>query len=671
MGKGFLLVGILATVLSVFLGFSASAEQTKEGVWEINQTVDDFGDVTEDSETYITTTVEGTFSNTATTDGNLKVVIYYIPDEDPSFSFRLLEYDNTPATYFDDSEMRILFKVNDDVYEHYLIGTAPNGDVYLSDYGELKVKFDQEEDNMTTKEKITLNNQMLEPDLPLEESGVKQVTQFLSNGDDIRFVIYIDSSKYSFSIDAAGFLDMANKAHIPVYDEAKTLMEEGDYKKAEQLFRSINYYLDSEDLANQCVYDEAKELMQEGNYIEAEDILRSIDPFLDSEELINQCIYGEAVSYFEKEDYKKAREEFDRIRNYSDSKERIIECDERETEKIYNDALALMENEQYSEAKEVFDTLGDYLDSKERIVECEEKDIEKTYNEAVSLLNNEEYSKAKTKFLSIGDYMDAEEKAKQCEQLEITQKEEQYKDACGLLEGGNVKEAYSIFIKLGSYEDAEAKVQECEELIQQEENYTSIIDKYVNGEPIDIREMIQEVETLPKDYKDNEGVKEMISLAETILNNHSYIREEKGDFALYIDGFTHFRLVHKTSLDLEDVWEAQWVFEKGAAPYIIGGGYYLLINSANSITAKTISGYHNKYEGNYVYKNDTELNDFQDPNVIKKVQEALNNAGYDCGNPDGDKGPKTTSVIQQYQTDNGLEATGEIDDALLSSLRLK
>ena len=62
---------------------------------------------------------------------------------------------------------------------------------------------------------------------------------------------------------------------------------------------------------------------------------------------------------------------------------------------------------------------------------------------------------------------------------------------------------------------------------------------------------------------------------------------------------------------------------------------------------------------------------YTDVDIIMKVQEALNNAGYDCGAADGKKGPHTTEVIQQYQTDNGLDVTGEIDDALLSSLGLK
>ena len=59
-----------------------------------------------------------------------------------------------------------------------------------------------------------------------------------------------------------------------------------------------------------------------------------------------------------------------------------------------------------------------------------------------------------------------------------------------------------------------------------------------------------------------------------------------------------------------------------------------------------------------------------DRETVKKVQQALNDAGYDCGTPDGIAGKKTAAAITQYQTDNGLEATGVVDDALLGALGL-
>ena len=57
--------------------------------------------------------------------------------------------------------------------------------------------------------------------------------------------------------------------------------------------------------------------------------------------------------------------------------------------------------------------------------------------------------------------------------------------------------------------------------------------------------------------------------------------------------------------------------------------------------------------------------------LTQQVQSSLNQLGYDCGVVDGTKGPNTTFEIQQYQIDNGLEATGEIDDTLLSFLGLQ
>lgn len=59
---------------------------------------------------------------------------------------------------------------------------------------------------------------------------------------------------------------------------------------------------------------------------------------------------------------------------------------------------------------------------------------------------------------------------------------------------------------------------------------------------------------------------------------------------------------------------------------------------------------------------------YSDFETIKKVQETLNNKGYDCGVPDGISGSGTKDAIQQYQSDNGLVISGNIDDTLLNSL---
>lgn len=59
---------------------------------------------------------------------------------------------------------------------------------------------------------------------------------------------------------------------------------------------------------------------------------------------------------------------------------------------------------------------------------------------------------------------------------------------------------------------------------------------------------------------------------------------------------------------------------------------------------------------------------YTDAETIKKVQEALNAEGYDCGAPDGIVGSGTTEQIEKYQTDKGLTVTGTITDEVLESL---
>lgn len=60
--------------------------------------------------------------------------------------------------------------------------------------------------------------------------------------------------------------------------------------------------------------------------------------------------------------------------------------------------------------------------------------------------------------------------------------------------------------------------------------------------------------------------------------------------------------------------------------------------------------------------------EYKDATTIRIVQQALNEAGYNCGNPDGIAGSGTTSAITQYQTDKGLTVNGLVTDELVQSL---
>jgi localization factor PodJL len=54
--------------------------------------------------------------------------------------------------------------------------------------------------------------------------------------------------------------------------------------------------------------------------------------------------------------------------------------------------------------------------------------------------------------------------------------------------------------------------------------------------------------------------------------------------------------------------------------------------------------------------------------AVQNIQAILNQKGYEAGNPDGVMGGKTKAAIVQYQKDNGMELTGEIDETLVRTL---
>ncbi|MGD9915546.1 MAG: peptidoglycan-binding protein, partial [Rhizobiaceae bacterium] len=54
--------------------------------------------------------------------------------------------------------------------------------------------------------------------------------------------------------------------------------------------------------------------------------------------------------------------------------------------------------------------------------------------------------------------------------------------------------------------------------------------------------------------------------------------------------------------------------------------------------------------------------------AIQNIQALLNKNGYDAGGADGKMGAKTKAAIAAYQKDNGMEPTGEVDEALVRKL---
>jgi peptidoglycan hydrolase-like protein with peptidoglycan-binding domain len=53
---------------------------------------------------------------------------------------------------------------------------------------------------------------------------------------------------------------------------------------------------------------------------------------------------------------------------------------------------------------------------------------------------------------------------------------------------------------------------------------------------------------------------------------------------------------------------------------------------------------------------------------LRKVQQTLNDQGYDAGKVDGKWGPRTSAALRKFQGDHGIEATGQINEQTITAL---
>ena len=188
---------------------TAGLEDDSIGSWENTEVVDEFGDAT--GESAIRSVVSGTFSNTATAESDLTVVAFitmgvpayssdFISDNATLISntltyptsaynvqFRLLEYDKTPATHLKSDNMILKTKVGEDVEEYILIGNEDNSDLLVNPVIMGKTSFER-------------NGELLLKDL--------------YEGNDVRCIVEIGSSKYKFTLEAGNFQKIIDENNL-------------------------------------------------------------------------------------------------------------------------------------------------------------------------------------------------------------------------------------------------------------------------------------------------------------------------------------------------------------------------------------------------------------------------------------------------------------------------
>jgi hypothetical protein len=102
----------------------------------------------------------------------------------------------------------------------------------------------------------------------------------------------------------------------------------------------------------------------------------------------------------------------------------------------------------------------------------------------------------------------------------------------------------------------------------------------------------------------------------------------------------------------------------GAGSLMIEGGKEIRLESGTEMEIRTLRG----SQGRELSRSSEGT---IDRDVIRDVQTALNDHGYDAGEADGQIGSKTRAAIRRYQTDNGLPVTGRVDRQTAEKLGIR
>ena len=169
--------------------------------WEIQHYVDEFGDETENG--YLVGTFTGEFSNTATTNSDLTVFVYMLPETYSSgymIAFRLAEYGDHIATYSKYDLLNLSFKIDGETYGVELMGTTPNGDLYLTSH------YAYEDDTLAAHNKTnraTAYNAFFNA----LKDNTGEISCLITIGDMNNIITSVGGSTYRFKLNGNGLAE--------------------------------------------------------------------------------------------------------------------------------------------------------------------------------------------------------------------------------------------------------------------------------------------------------------------------------------------------------------------------------------------------------------------------------------------------------------------------------
>ena len=270
------------------------------------------------------------------------------------------------------------------------------------------------------------------------------------------------------------------------YAIANGKMNGGAYDKAISIFEDLGEFKDSKDLINECNYRKAEQLLENGDYESAKNLFDRLAGYKDSKEYSQECDYRTAEQLFENADYKNAANIFEKIITYKDSKKIYNEC-------LYNLANNLFSGEKYEDALNLFKQIQSDFDVGSKMDDCyyqvskyyyETSNYEKSYENFMSLTKNKEESDLSAYDLSFKDDLilnyakslvnrnenkglnkaigilagnDKEEAKELVEKAKEQLQKNKYDNAVSQMKPGSYLNAISAFNDLSNYLDSEEK----------------------------------------------------------------------------------------------------------------------------------------------------------------------------------------------------------------------
>lgn len=485
---------------------------------------------------------------------------------------------------------------------------------------------------------------------------------------------------------AGDYSDAASRVGEPYYTQGEKLVEALDYEGAISAFENAGSYSDAASRVKECWYTVAEAKLTAGEYAAANDAFIAAGDYGDAAQRVGEPYYTQAEALLAAENYEGANTAFKNAGSYSDAASRV-------GEPYYTLGQKMLEEKDYIAANEAFASAGTYSDAANMAKEA-------LYILGTEQLENGHYGEAVTTYQKIEDYKDVPDLLDNNANLADAAKRLAFSTVGNTVTFGeyeqdndesNGKEPLE-WIVLNADDDKALLLTkyalDYRQMNSQRKDSTwknSELRKWLNEEfyqaAFDSEEQWHVFETplatysgysiepseVPEETLDYvfllsfDEVETLFEAGEGRFEISAYAREKSTDIkkAFIINGMSWLRTPETNEADNSRYFafgelteEGKWSGSVNWCEHyeFIRPAIFVDLYSFGLLDAADRKPYPTLQQGD---KNDD----------VKKLQQALIDAGALTGKADGDYGKKTATAVAQMQETYGMEATGIADDA--------